>query len=88
MTAREYKEYFDLEVKKGMLSEELREIKAEHVRANGTIENLKKGKVNWFKKGQVGVGRYHRSHITLERSRKLYLFTKRNINHGSIINNG
>ena len=67
ITARKYREVHDLEVKKGMLSPDLKELKAKQAIENGTYKNLKVGKKFWFKKGSKIAGRYHRSHITLER---------------------
>lgn len=67
LTAREYKEKYGLDVKRGILPADIIEIKAEKTRNNGTIENLKKGKKFWFKKGQPGVGVYKRSAQTMKR---------------------
>lgn len=67
ITARKYREAHDLEVKKGMLSPALKEKKARQAIENGTYKNLAVGKKFWFKKGSKTAGRYHRSHITLER---------------------
>jgi hypothetical protein len=72
MSGREYREYFDLEVKRGILPPDLRELKAEYVKENGTIENLKTGKKYWFVKGDKRAGRYKRSHITMERLHNLH----------------
>ena len=70
LTAREYKEKYGLDVKRGILPIDLREIKADKTLKNGTVDNLKKGKKFWFKKGQPGVGIYKRSAQTLERLSK------------------
>ena len=70
MTAREYKEKFGWDVKRGLIPEELREVRAKHTRENGTIENLKAGKKFWFKKGSVGPGRYKRSKQIMARLRR------------------
>ena len=51
MTAREYREKFDLPVKRGIVPKWYREKKAKQCAENGTIKNLKAGKVNWYKKG-------------------------------------
>ena len=67
MTAREYRALVGFDVKRGQLPDDLRQLKREHVFDNKTVENLKAGKVNWFKKGQEGVGVYERSAQTLER---------------------
>lgn len=66
MTAREYREEFGFDVKRGQLPKDLREVKAEHAKENGTINNLKKGEKFWFKKGDK-VGNYQRSQQTLDR---------------------
>lgn len=72
MTAREYREKFDLERKKGMLPPDLRELKAEKTLENGTWKNLLKGKKFWFKKGVSN--NYIRSKVTIERLKKLHTF--------------
>jgi len=76
MTAREYREFFDLEVKKGILTPELRDLYGRQAIENGTWKNLKKGRKYWYKKGQKGVGVYKRSHITVARLKKLHTKTK------------
>lgn len=67
MTAREYREYFNLEVKRGMLPPDLREHKANVTLQNGTYKNLEVGKKFWFVKGVSN--NYTRSPITLEKLR-------------------
>lgn len=69
---REYREAFDLEVKRGVVPKWYREMKGETVFRNGTVENLKKGKKFWYKKGDKKAGRYHRSSITMERLKNLH----------------
>lgn len=71
ITAREYREYYELEVKRGTVPDWFRELKGKQALENGTFKNLKVGKKFWFKKGQKGVGVYKRSPITLERIRKI-----------------
>ncbi len=51
MTCRQYREYFDLEVKRGLLTESERKPLRDNVFSNGTVKNLKKGKRFWFVKG-------------------------------------
>lgn len=75
MTAREYREHFDLEVKRGLLPPDLREYKGQQALENGTVENLKKGRKFWFKKGDK-VGNYKRSPETIKKLRELYKKTK------------
>lgn len=70
LTAREYRQKYGFDVKRGQLPIDLREIKADKTAKNGTIDNLKKGKKFWFKKGQTGVGIYPRSQQTMERLKK------------------
>ena len=77
MTAREYREHFDLEVKRGILPPHLRELYGKQALENGTWKNLKKGKRYQFKKGQKGLGIYHRSHITMARLKKLHTLKNR-----------
>lgn len=67
MTAREYREEFGFDVKRGQLPDDYRQIKAEYVFENGTVNNLKKGKKYWFEKGDKKAGRYQRSQQTMER---------------------
>jgi len=66
-SAREYREVFGFDVKRGQLEENLRKVKSKQVFDNGTYKNLKKGKVYWFKKGDRTAGRYTRSYETLAR---------------------
>jgi hypothetical protein len=65
--SREYRRQLGLDIKRGLLPQDLRKRKAKHVFENGTIENLKRGRKFWFKKGDASVGRYQRSLQTLER---------------------
>lgn len=50
MTCREYRELYDLPVKRGILPQDLRELKSEQVKENGTYNNLKAGKKYLFVK--------------------------------------
>lgn len=50
LTAKQYKEYFDLPVKKGITPKWYKEFKAEQCKNNGTIENMKGGKKFWYHK--------------------------------------
>jgi len=67
MTGREYREYFKLEVKRGVVPDWYRKLKGEQAIDNETYKNLIKGAKFRFKKGQEGVGVYKRSPITLDR---------------------
>jgi hypothetical protein len=71
VTGREYREAFDLEVKRGVVPAWYRKMKGEQALENETYKNLEKGKKFRFKKGQEGVGVYKRSPITLERIKNL-----------------
>jgi endogenous inhibitor of DNA gyrase (YacG/DUF329 family) len=71
-SAREYKETYDLEVKKGVIPEWYRELKGEEALKNGTFKNLQAGERFRFKPGDPKAGLYHRSHITIDRIRKLH----------------
>ena len=71
VTAREYKENFELEVKRGIVPKWYREMKGEQAIENETYKNLEAGSKYRFKKGQKGVGVYKRSPITIERVRNL-----------------
>lgn len=51
MTAREYRELYNLPVKRGILPPDLRELKGEQAKENGTYNNLKAGKKYRYKKG-------------------------------------
>lgn len=78
LTAREYREAYDLEVKRGIVPPWFREMKGEQALQNGTVANLKKGKKFWFKKGDKNLGRYHRSPVTMEKLKVLYKYKKQN----------
>lgn len=76
MTARDYREMFNLEVKRGTVPTWYRKLKGDQALENKTYKNLlKAGKKFRFKKG-ANVGRYKRSPITLERLKNLYKFNK------------
>ena len=79
MTGREYREYFELEVKKGVVPEWYRKVKGDIAFDNETYLNLRKGAKFRFKKGQEGVGKYKRSETTLERLRNLHKLNKKNV---------
>jgi len=77
VTAREYRLEYGFDLKRGQLPEDLRAIKADHTMHNGTVNNLKAGKKNWFKKGDKKAGRYTRSEQTLARLKTLNKFNKK-----------
>jgi len=68
ITAREYREAYNLEVKRGLLTPPEREILADHAINNGTYKNLEKGAPYRFTKGKSY--NYKRSPITIERLKK------------------
>ena len=71
----DYKEHFGLDRKKGLLTPRLKEIKRAWVFANGTVENLKKGKPFRFVPGDTHAGRYERRPQTLARLKKQFKHT-------------
>lgn len=73
---REYKEMIGKDHKKGLITPDLKELRARQVVETGTINNLKKGIHNRYKKGDR-VGTYKRSAETMQRLR----------NHIKTINN-
>ena len=75
---KNYRKHFELEVKRGLLTESEREVLRDHVFSNGTVNNLKKGKKFWFKKGDKRAGKYKRSPITLQKLRNLYKLAHKN----------
>lgn len=77
MTAREYREEFDLEVSREVVPGWYREKKGTTAKNNGTCLNLKKGAKFRFKKGDKTLGKYKRSHITEARLKKLNTFKKK-----------
>lgn len=76
ITARQYREEFGFDVKKGQLPEDLRQLKAEQSFEHGGVVNLLKGKKYWFKKGDPKAGKYIRSEQTMQRLKNLHLFKK------------
>lgn len=77
VTARGYREAFNLEVKRGITPAWFREMKGEQALDNETYKNLKAGAKYRFKKGDK-VGNYKRSPVTLEKLKVLYKFRKPN----------
>lgn len=71
MSAREYKKKHGLDLKKGLTTEDYRQVMRDHVMNNGTINNLKKGSQFRFKKGHSQ--NYIRSAQTQERLKKHWL---------------
>lgn len=81
ITAREYREQYGFDVKRGQLPEDYRKLKSITAVENGTAKNLKAGKKFWFKKGQAGVGRYERSEQTKERLKHQFDNSPSHIKH-------
>lgn len=77
MTGREYREYFSLEVSRGIVPDWYRKLKGDIAIDNETFTNLVAGAKFRFKKGQAGVGVYERSPITIERLKNLHKLKKR-----------
>ena len=72
MTGREYREHFELEVKRGVVPEWYRKLKGDQALDNKTYKNLENGAKFRFKKGQEGVGVYKRSPETIKRLKNLH----------------
>lgn len=72
LTGREYREKFELEVKRGIVPEWYRKLKGDQALDNETYLNLEKGMKFRFKKGQKGIGKYKRSPVTLKRLQSLH----------------
>lgn len=70
MTGREYREKFDLDVKRGVIPEWYRKLKGDIAMDNKTYKNLEAGAKFRYKKGQKGVGVYKRSGQTQKRLSK------------------
>lgn len=67
ITGREYRERFELEVKKGVVPEWYRKIKGDTTLENKTYKNLEAGAKFRFVKGDQKAGKYKRSPITIEK---------------------
>jgi predicted nucleic acid-binding Zn ribbon protein len=72
MTGRQYREKFELEVKRGIVPEWYRKLKGDQAIDNETYKNLEKGMKFRFKRGDKKAGRYKRSPITLKRLHSLH----------------
>lgn len=51
MTAREYREEYELPVKRGIIPLWFKKMKGDQAKENGTVNNLKKGKKFWYRDG-------------------------------------
>jgi hypothetical protein len=76
LMGRQYREYFDLERKRGVVPLWYRQFKGDQALNNLTYKNLKVGKKFWFSPGDKRAGKYKRSHITLERLKNLHKLNK------------
>lgn len=76
MTGREYREHFELEVKKGVVPEWYRKLKGEQALDNETYKNLEAGAKFRFVKGDKKAGRYQRSPVTIKKLQNLHKFNK------------
>jgi len=77
MTGRQYREHFELEVKRGVVPDWYRKLKGDQAIDNETFKNLAAGAKFRFKKGQKGLGKYTRSPVTMARLKNLHKLTKR-----------
>ena len=71
ITAREYREEYGFDVKRGQTRGWYKELKSEQAYTCGGLVNLLKGIQFWFHKGQKGIGTYKRSKQTLDRLKHL-----------------
>lgn len=69
---REYREKFELEVKKGIVPEWYRKLKGDQALDNETYKNLEAGAKFRFVKGDTKAGRYKRSPVTIKKLRSLH----------------
>jgi len=69
-TAKMYRLKHGLDYKSGILPDDLRAIKAQHVRCNGTIKNLAKGEIYRFKKGDGRASKIVSSYFKYKRMNK------------------
>ena len=72
MTARQFKKEFGYDVKRGLIPEWYREVKAEICIENGTTLKGEEGKEFWFVPGDKRAGKYERSEQTLQRLKNLH----------------
>lgn len=86
ITARQYREQYGFDVKRGQLSQDLLELKSRQVFENRTVDNLKVGRKFWFKAGATDIGRYKRSDQTLARLKILHSYRKYNKKYETISN--
>jgi hypothetical protein len=70
--ARTYKQMIGRDLGKGLIPERTKRIKRQHVFENGTVENLKKGAHQRYRKGDPRAGKYERSLETKERLKKQF----------------
>jgi hypothetical protein len=76
VTGREYREHFELEVKRGVVPEWYRKLKGDQALDNKTYKNLEKGAKHRFKKGSKRAGKYERSPVTKKRLKNLHKLRK------------
>lgn len=77
VTGRQYREHFELEVKRGFVPDWYRKLKGDITMDNDTFENLKHGAYYQFKNGDKNIGKYKRSPVTIERLKNLHKLNKR-----------
>lgn len=71
-TARQYREDYGFDVKKGQLPDDYKQLKSDLAFETGAVNNLEAGKKFWFVKGDNRAGRYKRSQQTQLRLKKLH----------------
>jgi hypothetical protein len=70
MTRREYSKKHGLNVKKGLIPKDLRELFKKQAYENGTVKNMQYGAKYRFKKGSTCAGKYERSRESIESLKK------------------
>ena len=78
ITAREYREAYGFDVRRGQLPEDYKELKHNQAIENGMDVRLQKTGVKMrFKKGQKGLGLYNRSPQTMAKLKNRSIYLKR-----------
>lgn len=79
ISARVYREKFELEVKRGIVPDWYRKLKGDQALDNETYKNLEAGMKYRFKRGDKKAGKYKRSPVTVNRLKNLYKHNKKQI---------
>jgi predicted transcriptional regulator len=72
LTGREYREKFELEVKRGVVPDWYRKLKGDQALDNETYKNLEAGAKYRFKRGDKRAGHYKRSPVTIKRLTNIF----------------